>query len=355
MAKFVFSYNDLLEKARDDLKWYVPGFLPEGAVTLLAGEAGSGKSFLALDLSIALATGRAAWHPGTCPPARVLYFCQDSSRFQLGKRVQSLTAHLSEEEKQLLNTNLAFNFSSFSLGSLSRMGILLEHYKNNVSHLIVLDVLTRYLPKMSDTSVTVIGPILTFFKEMVEIEVADHRLSILVLHHLNKRSAAKSPSLFADSDSLNPGTIDPNRVRGSSDIVANVDLVWGLHRSGENRILTPIKNRLCAEPVDQPAFRIVQDGESVRLDYQILPYTPPEPKGVEEIALQGLLQILQENPNTWFTRQELITGLETHQPLPGQRALSIAFSNLRHFPNISIERTQKGINYLLNSDEFSEE
>lgn len=346
MVKSVFSYNDLLENAQDDLKWYVPGFLPEGAVTLLAGEAGSGKSFLALDLSIALATGRAAWHPDACPPVRVLYFCQDSSRFQLGKRVQSLTAHLSEEEKQLLNKNLAFNFSSFSLGSLSKMGVLLDHYKNNVSHLIILDVLARYLPKMSDTSVTVIGPILTFFKEMVDIEIVDHRLSILILHHLNKRAAAKSPSLFADSDSLNPGTIDPNRVRGSSDIVANVDLVWGLHRSGENRILTPIKNRLCAEPVDQPAFQIVQDGESVRLNYQILPYTPPEPKGVEEIALHGLLQILQENPNTWFTRQELIDALAERQGLPGQRALKVALAILADQEGMKSEYTRNGLKYL---------
>ena len=277
MVKSVFSYNDLLEKAQDDLKWYVPGFLPEGAVTLLAGEAGSGKSFLALDLSIALATGRAAWHSDACPPVRVLYFCQDSSRFQLGKRVQSLTAHLSEEEKQLLNKNLAFNFSSFSLGSLSKMGVLLDHYKNNVSHLIVLDVLARYLPKMSDTSVTVIGPILTFFKEMVDIEIVDHRLSILILHHSTNALPLNRPA-FADSDSRNPGTIDPNRVRGSSDIVANVDLVWGLHRSGENRILTPIKNRLCAEPVDQPAFQIVQDGESVRPTTRSFPTRLPNPK-----------------------------------------------------------------------------
>ena len=86
---------------------------------------------------------------------------------------------------------------------------------------------------MSDTSVTVIGPILTFFKEMVDIEIVDHRLSILILHHLNKRAAAKSPSLLP-IPTRQSWHDRPNRVRGSSDIVPM--LTW----SGVSTVLAKI-------------------------------------------------------------------------------------------------------------------
>ena len=58
-ASSSFSAADLQKMTLPEPRWIVPGLIPEG-VTLLAGKPRVGKSWLALDLAIAVATGAEA-------------------------------------------------------------------------------------------------------------------------------------------------------------------------------------------------------------------------------------------------------------------------------------------------------
>ena len=52
----IFSAAELQGRVFPPIKWIVPGILPEG-LTLLAGKPKLGKSWLALDIAVAVASG----------------------------------------------------------------------------------------------------------------------------------------------------------------------------------------------------------------------------------------------------------------------------------------------------------
>lgn len=98
------------DKPLPEPEWLVPGLLPAGEVCVLAGEGGVGKSFLALQLSLAMARGGREWvewlpaapdpfdYPPKgvqltsplhtqCRPGRVLYLSWEDSASQFQKRM----------------------------------------------------------------------------------------------------------------------------------------------------------------------------------------------------------------------------------------------------------------------------
>ena len=81
--------NDLQGKAIAPLRYVIPGFVPEGA-TLLVSRPKLGKSWLVLDLCIAIATGRTTL--GTVKPATgdVLYLALEDGERRLQRRMTTL-------------------------------------------------------------------------------------------------------------------------------------------------------------------------------------------------------------------------------------------------------------------------
>ena len=355
MEQGIFNFVDLLSITSPSLNWLIPGFLPEGALTLLAGEPGSGKSFLALDLAIRLATARPAWQAPSQPPLPVVYYCQDSTRFHFGRRLQALTSTLTPDEKDLLSKNITFDFNPFNIRNARTIANFIERFKSSPSCLMIFDVLARYLPNMSDNHISSVGPALRFFNALTEIEFHSHRISVLVLHHLNKRPTPGGKIEMLYGGELGGPSPDQNRVRGSTDIVANVDLAWSLQRQGSLHLLSQLKNRLTSESVDQPAFRIHQQGEHLRLAYEslspedLLALSPPKKLHADQLAFTGLLRILQAHPGEWLSRRELTDLLAENQPLPGERNLKSAFIRLRDEPAIHTQHTRAGLLYRANN------
>lgn len=355
MEQSIFNFVDLLSITSPSLNWLIPGFLPEGALTLLAGEPGSGKSFLALDLAIRLATARPAWQAPSQPPLPVVYYCQDSTRFHFGRRLQALTSTLTQEEKELLGKNITFDFNPFNISNARTIANFIDRFKTNPSCLVIFDVLARYLPHMSDNHISSVGPALRFFNALTEIELHSHRISVLVLHHLNKRPTPGGKIEMLYGGELGKPSPDQNRVRGSTDIVANVDLAWGLRRQDSLHLLNQLKNRLTAQSADQLAFRIHQQGEDLRLAYEtlspedLLALSPPKKPRADQLAFAGLLRVLQARPGDWLSRRELTDLLAQEQDLPGERNLKSAFVRLRDDPSVHTRQTRSGLLYRANN------
>jgi AAA domain len=74
-----------------EIEWLWPGHIPLGRVTVIEGPAGSGKSFVALDLAARLAADR-DWPNGTpqsCPGSKALILCrQDDMADVVGARLE---------------------------------------------------------------------------------------------------------------------------------------------------------------------------------------------------------------------------------------------------------------------------
>lgn len=72
-------------------RWLVDGLVPSRTVTLLGGDGGTGKSLLAMQLSVAVATG-GRWLNQAVEPGRALYLSAEDDCDELHRRVFSITA-----------------------------------------------------------------------------------------------------------------------------------------------------------------------------------------------------------------------------------------------------------------------
>lgn len=84
-------------------EWLIPGYIPKGQITLIAGDGGSGKGFLWCDIAAAVSTGRASVldkvNPFTSdevrPAQKVLYFSsEDSTQVVIKQRLEDAGANM---------------------------------------------------------------------------------------------------------------------------------------------------------------------------------------------------------------------------------------------------------------------
>ena len=262
--RLAFSAVDFAAHAGSGPDWLVQDLILKGGLNLLAGEVGSGKTFLALDLAIAVASGGTAWHqgspttngspatkgsprrsPGTrssqrksrngsgihrgaetkeagnepAPLMNVLYLCLDTSRQTLQRRLAALCLGRGIDPP----AGLHFDLSPLDLSQPRSLDTLRGLVKDKNAGLVILDALARYLPGIDENTVASISPVLTGLRSLVTSDGT----TLLLLHHLNKGSgyAYNAPSAL--------------RIRGSSDILAAVDTAL-VCTGGQRWILTPI-------------------------------------------------------------------------------------------------------------------
>src|SRR5215218_1452231 len=84
-----FTAADLMALELPEVRWAVPGIVPEG-VTLLAGKPKLGKSWLTLDLGVAISTGRVALGTKRVEQGECLYLALEDNRRRLQTRLHKL-------------------------------------------------------------------------------------------------------------------------------------------------------------------------------------------------------------------------------------------------------------------------
>ncbi len=82
----IFSAADLQGRVFPPIKWIVPDILPEG-LTLLAGKPKLGKSWLSLDIAVAVASGGSVLGR-ECEPGPVLCLALEDNQRRLQRRLQ---------------------------------------------------------------------------------------------------------------------------------------------------------------------------------------------------------------------------------------------------------------------------
>ena len=70
------------------MRWVIPDYIGEG-LTILAGRQNSGKSWLALDWAIAVASGGAAMGSVPCEPGDVLYIDLENGERRIRSRLDT--------------------------------------------------------------------------------------------------------------------------------------------------------------------------------------------------------------------------------------------------------------------------
>jgi hypothetical protein len=81
--------NDLMVRKFDPIKWVVPGYISEGFL-VLAGRQKLGKTWLAIDMALAVATGGAAMGSIMCEQGDVLYIDMENGPRRIQSRINTL-------------------------------------------------------------------------------------------------------------------------------------------------------------------------------------------------------------------------------------------------------------------------
>ena len=123
-------------------RWLVQDILPAGGLVGLYGPPGDGKSFLAIDLALCVASGR-TWHGHSVEQGFALYVSGEGGT-GIGKRVQ---AWLSTNQVSANDVNIAWLTESMPISSTSEdMDVLFGRLNEEVEQspsLVVIDTLAR--------------------------------------------------------------------------------------------------------------------------------------------------------------------------------------------------------------------
>jgi hypothetical protein len=194
----------------DETGWVVHGLIPERGITIIAGEAGAGKTWLALALARAMTLGRDLLDRRTSA-AQVLYLDRENPLSLIRDRLQVLFGGTSD----LRLWGLWCPDEPPMIGDPR----LLEFAKDGP--LIIFDSMIRF-HRADENSATEMAQVMARLRQLATVGA-----SVVVLHH-----KAKS---------------DTSSYRGSSDIVAGADAVFALAKRDDLLELRTFKNRFAAE------------------------------------------------------------------------------------------------------------
>jgi AAA domain len=242
-----------LAEEAPELRWLVTGLWSHDAVGIVGGEPKCCKSFLALDLAVAVAAGVPCLRRFVVPdPGRVLLYAAEDSPAVVRRRLEGIAAAagvvLSDLDIQVITAptlRLDLDADRRSLA-------------NTVAHLVprllILDPFVR-LHRIDENASGEVAPLLAYLRELQR----RYALAIVVVHHAKKGAASARGG---------------QALRGSSEFHAWGDSNLYLRRQDDDLTLT-IEHR--AAPSQKPiSVELSQVGEALAL--QVVEQTaPPKP------------------------------------------------------------------------------
>jgi hypothetical protein len=212
-----FTATELMAMELPPVRWVVPDILPEG-VTFLAGKPKMGKSWMALGLSIAVATGGVALATKRVEQGEVLYLALEDNRRRIHNRLNKLLAG----RPAPANLHIATEWPRLDEGGAEQLGDWLAVHPN--TSLVIGDTLARLKPRASGRrtqydedreAVDPLGPI-----------AADHAVAILLVHHLRETESEDPLDMIHGSAGLTggvDGALVLKRKRGDADAYLTVE------------------------------------------------------------------------------------------------------------------------------------
>src|SRR6185437_12007696 len=174
------AYRLLAQPAQS--RWLVEDLWGEGAVGIVGGEPKCCKSFLALDLAVAIASGRPALRRFSVrEPGRVLLYAAEDAQHIVRARLEGI-CHAAGCELEALDVQV-ITAETLRL-DLERDRKLLEQTVAALQpRLLILDPFVR-LHRIDENSSGEVAPLLAYLRELQR----QHALSVLLVHHARKSS-----------------------------------------------------------------------------------------------------------------------------------------------------------------------
>lgn len=245
------------------VSWLVPGMLPARGLGFLYGASGHGKSFVAVDLGLSLASGIPYAGRPVARRYRVLYVLAEGSA-GFYKRTAAWRLHNPHGDPGDRFLTLP---EPVNLGDPNGVdsGYLAEIAAEHLADLVIVDTLARAMTGADENSARDMGVF------VANAEAVARRIGGLLLpvHHTGKD--------------------ETKGMRGSSAAFGGADVVIGCTKSNDEVVLRNTKMKDDAE-FDPVRFVMKPAGESVALEYQDGLYLPP----VKSEVLLELVRLIHD-------------------------------------------------------------
>jgi RecA-family ATPase len=248
----------------EEQRWLIEALWADEAVGIVGGEPKCCKSFLALDLAVAVATGRPCLRHFPVPRAgRVLLFAAEDALHVVRQRLEGICraagTALAEVDVQVITA------PSVRLDLEADRKALAETIAELQPKLLVLDPFVR-LHRIDENVSGEVAPLLAFLRELQR----RHHVAVLLVHH-----ARKGGSKLRAGQAL----------RGSSEFHAWGDSNLYLRRLGEQLTLS-VEHRAAAS-IPNISLQLAEAAEAVSLAIaERRPTTPSEPTLAQRVEHQ---------------------------------------------------------------------
>lgn len=250
---------DVVERAPDETPWLIESLWGAGAVGVIGGAPKCGKTWLALDMAVAVASGRPCLGRYAVPtPGPTLVFAAEDAPPCVRERLVHL-AQARGTDFAALDVGLIVE-PSLRLDLAEPVARLRATLARRRPRLLVLDPYVR-LQSADENSATEVSAILSTLRELSRTFAC----AIALVHHARKGTGDE------------PG----QALRGSSDFYAWADSLLHLRRAREGLVLA-IEHRAAASP--PPIGLALVTTDPVRLEVRATPVAAPDPPLAERIV-----------------------------------------------------------------------
>jgi hypothetical protein len=304
-AKQLFiSASECVLQARKPVEWRIKGIMEAGQVGLLYGDSQALKSYLALDMSMHMVTGR-DWHGRKISQSPV-WFLAGEGNAVLNRRAEALRQHMNLHEDEIKDLYISHTSHDFMQeGWITAFNEMLVSVDGRPPGMIIIDTMARNAI-MDENSARDVGT----FVDRCAMLAQYWNTTVLIIHHTGKNKAAGA--------------------RGSYALEANTDFRYKLERvnhPGETLTgLTIEKLKGAPEPVaplvfianSRPVLGIIEDGQPYT-DLVLEPYARETTSSHVREAFK-LTKMEQEVLNAFY---HINSKLEE-----GQRVAGVPYENI---------------------------
>nr|WP_255720629.1 AAA family ATPase [Acuticoccus kalidii] len=191
------STADIMAAAYPDLSWAVEGYIAEG-FSVLAGRQKLGKSRMALDVAVAIASGGRALGTIPCEPGDVLYIDLENGERRVQRRI--LEAYPDVRKRPDLR-RLQWVFDAPKIGEAFLE--MLDAWRSSVTtpRLVIIDVLQRVKPATSNRAQNAYERDYDCYSEL-QSWATGYGIAVLGLHHTRKGGADDPLEALSGSNGL---------------------------------------------------------------------------------------------------------------------------------------------------------
>ncbi len=257
-----------LEDRPSRQQWLVDGLWGRQAVGIVGGEPKCGKSFLALDLAVAVAAGVPCLRRFAADePGPVLLFAAEDAGHIVRTRLEGIAKAAGAEFGKL--DIAVIDVPTLRLDHRNDRQRLLDTVARIAPRLVVLDPLVR-LHGVDENAAGEVAPILGFLRDLQR----RFETAVLLVHHARKSGATR------------PG----QALRGSSELHAWGDSNLYLRRRDKQIVMT-VEHRAAAG-LNDIEIELADDGKGLALRprRQVPDQAPPEPESPEQRIVQALAE-----------------------------------------------------------------